>query len=51
MKINRLDPAFSEFPGLEELSLTGNQLSTISNLPKSLLILHLNANKYAMMNE
>ncbi len=42
--INELDSAFLKFSNLEDLSLTGNILEEIKNLPNLLKVLHLNAN-------
>ncbi|KAL5035344.1 hypothetical protein BDV3_005292 [Batrachochytrium dendrobatidis] len=43
--IKVMDASLSKFICLEELSLTGNLISTVQNIPESVKVLHLNANK------
>ncbi|KAJ3269298.1 hypothetical protein HK104_005148 [Borealophlyctis nickersoniae] len=45
-KINCIDSAMTQFKNLKELSLTGNWVEVVENLPSGLEILHLNANRY-----
>ncbi|KAJ3101701.1 Leucine-rich repeat-containing protein 43 [Phlyctochytrium planicorne] len=42
--IGAIDPATLKFKNIKELSLTGNLISQIANLPEELQILHVNAN-------
>jgi Leucine-rich repeat (LRR) protein len=48
-KITQLDTDFLQFRNLLSLSLTGNQLTELSNVPSSLEILHLNANSFTIV--
>eukprot|EP00842_Homolaphlyctis_polyrhiza_P003790 jgi/Hompol1/4411/HPOL_003656-RA len=43
-KINQIDSELVKFVHLKELSLTGNLINQIQNIPESVEILHLNAN-------
>ncbi|RKO87908.1 hypothetical protein BDK51DRAFT_53182 [Blyttiomyces helicus] len=44
-KITAIDEEMNKLKNLEELSLTGNEIERVENLPHTLQILHLNANR------
>jgi Leucine-rich repeat (LRR) protein len=48
-KISEIDPGLSIYSDIEVLSLTGNFIEKVENLPRLIKILHLNANKYILM--